>query len=548
MFNDLEAEEKKLHYSHSEHYVPHVSRIPHVIEVANADYALALSTGSQLSPTSLRSLQLYLILLVPCMCSFSYGFDGSVIGAVSKMKQYLDYFHIDAADAAGGIGTVTVLIYGMHTIGSVAGVAIAGPMADRFGRRGGMFVGSVIIMAGSLIGTFARNTHYLLGGRFVLGFGVTIATTAAPIYVVEMSPPQWRGRLTGLYNTFYLFGTILCMLITNATGGLSSSTSWRVPLAIQIAPAGIIAILVYFLPESPRWLLSVSRRVEARHILTKYHGNEDGNAPLVLLEWKEFEEAVKLNGSDKRWWDYSGLFGTHSARNRTNLAALIGFFGQRSSNIAGYFLPILFRNIGATAQEIKHIDFASIIIATGGALVGSAFADKVGRRTIWLWGMIICAGLFAITTGCVAKWGVDGADSQGSKIAISFFLILGFASTLTYTPLQVLLPAECYNYNTRAKGMAFYILSGIMGSLPDTYGSPIFLPKLKWKYFAIFAGIYLGNCGIIWAFAVETKGRTLEELNEIFEDPRPVKASLVKQKVQEKADGTVIVNFDSVRV
>lgn len=77
VFNDLEAEEKKLHYSHSEHYVPHVSRIPHVIEVANADYALALSTGSQLSPTSLRSLQLYLILLVPCMCSFSYGFDGS---------------------------------------------------------------------------------------------------------------------------------------------------------------------------------------------------------------------------------------------------------------------------------------------------------------------------------------------------------------------------------------------------------------------------------------------------------------------------------------
>ncbi|RDB19823.1 Lactose permease [Hypsizygus marmoreus] len=524
---------------------PDVPQNAKIIEVVNADYALALSTGPQLSPTSLRSFQLYAILLVAFMGSLSNGFDGSVMSAVNGMDQYLHYFNIDGLDAGGGVGTVTAIIFGIYSIGSIVGVSIAGPVADRFGRRGGMFLGSFIIIIGAIVVTIAKNTHYLLGGRFVLGFGVAITTTAAPSYVVEMSPPQWRGRLTGLYNTFYYSGSILCTGITIATGRLNSTTSWRAPLAVQIAPASILAIFAYFLPESPRWLLSVGRKDEARHILAKYHGNDDPNAPLVLLEWREYEEAVKLDASDKRWWDYSGLFNTRNARYRTFMMLLMGFFGQWSGNGLGYFLTILFKNAGANTQNQRLVlNFANTLISAGGALVGTSLTDKVGRRTMWFWGTLGCAAMLAIVTGCTAKWGADGANPQGANAAIAFIFLFGFVYSLAYTPLQALYPAECLDYNTRAKGMAVYAFAVSCASFVNTYAGPIALKNITWRYYIVYVVWDLFECVVIWFCAVETKGRTLEELDEIFENPHPVKTSISKKKVAvvEKSDGAVIVN------
>ncbi|GLB34073.1 putative major facilitator superfamily sugar transporter (TC 2.A.1.1) family protein [Lyophyllum shimeji] len=528
---------------------PGVPQSAKVMEVLNADYALALSTGPQLSPTSRRSLQLYAILLVAFMGSLSNGFDGSVMSAVNGMEQYLTYFNISGLDAGGGVGTVTAIIFGIYSIGSIVGVLIAGPVADRFGRRGGMesifdAIMVLIIIVGAVVITVAKNVHYLLAGRFVLGFGVAITTTAAPSYVVEMSPPQWRGRLTGLYNTFYYSGSILCTGITIATGRLDSTVSWRAPLAIQIAPAGILFIFVYFIPESPRWLMSVGRNDESRQILAKYHGNDDVNAPLVQLEWKEFEEAIKLDASDKRWWDYSELFNTRNARYRTFMMLLMGFFGQWSGNGLGYFLTILFQNAGVTSQDHRLVlNFANTIISAGGALIGTSLTDKVGRRTMWFWGTLASAGMLAIVTGCTAKFGNTGANPTGANTAIAFIFLFGFVYSLTYTPLQALYPAECLEYNTRAKGMAVYAFAVSCASFVNTYAGPIALGRITWRYYIVYVVWDLFECAVIYFFAVETKGRTLEELNEIFEDRNPVKASIAKHKIAvvEKAGKTVIV-------
>lgn len=153
----------------------------------------------------------------------------------------------------------------------------------------------------------------------------------------------------------YYSGSILCTGVTIGTVTLPNSTSWRAPLAIQLVPAGIMVIFVWFLPEvcprfstsslkwskrtfysqSPRWLISQGRTEEARAVLAKYHGNGDPHAPLVELEWKEFEESIMLNASDKRWWDYSELVNTPNARYRTYMMLMMGFFGQWSGNGLG---------------------------------------------------------------------------------------------------------------------------------------------------------------------------------------------------------------------
>ncbi|KAF5363898.1 hypothetical protein D9756_000210 [Leucocoprinus leucothites] len=502
------------------------------MEVMNAEYALALSTGPQLKATSWRSIQLFLIMLVAYMGSLSNGFDGSVMSAVNGMLQYLDYFGIDGADAGGGVGTTTAIIFGMYSIGSIVGVVVAGPTADILGRRGGMSIGGFIIIIGAAVITAAKNVNYLLAGRFVLGFGVAISTTAAPAYVVEMSPPQWRGRLTGMYNTFYYSGSILCTGITVASGRNSSTLSWRLPLAIQIVPAAILAVGSWFLPESPRWLIAVGRNDEAMQILAKYHGDGDENAPLVKLEWKEYKEAVKLDASDKRWYDWSELFNTRNARYRTFMLLLMAFFGQWSGNGLGYFLTILFRNTGVSSQnQLLTLNFANTIVSATGAVIGTLLTDRIGRRGIWLWGTFACAGTLAIVTGLTAKWGSNGANPAGANSAIAFIFLFGFVFSLAYTPLQAVYPTEVLEYNTRAKGMALNALAVSCAGFVNVYAGPIALGNIGWKYYLVYVGWDLFECLMIYFFVVETKGRTLEELDEIFRDPNPVKASKRKLKV-----------------
>lgn len=529
-------DEKDAEHSQEQHAIPAALAAKEgakVMEVENADFAVALTSGPQLNPRSWASIKLYFILLVAFMGSMSNGFDGQVMGAVNGMNQYLAYFGISGQDAGGGVGTATALIFGIYQIGSIVGVVIAGPLTDgRFGRRGGMFIGAMIIVVGAVTITTALTKSYLLAGRFVLGLGVSITATACPSYVVEMAPPQWRGRLTGLFNTFYYAGSMFCTGISIATARLSSTTSWRAPLAIQIVPAGILCTFVWLLPESPRWYVAAGRTDEAAEILAKYHGNGDINAPLVKLELKEFEESIKLDASDKRWWDYSELVNTHNARYRTLMMIMMGFFGQWSGNGLGYFLTVLFKNAGVESQERRLVlNFVNTIVSAIGASIGTSLCDTVGRRTMWFWGTFASACTLIIVTVCTAEFGESGANPDGANAAIAFIFLFGFVFSFAYTPLQALIPTECLANNTRAKGMAMYSLAVSCAGLVGNYAGPIALQRITWKYYIVYVCWDIFECAMIWLFAVETRGRTLEELNDIFESPNPVKASLAKKKI-----------------
>lgn len=215
-------------------------------------------------------------------------------------------------------------------------------------------------------------------------------------------------------------------------------------------------------------MISVGRNDEAREILAKYHGDGDENAPLVQLEWKEFKEAIKLDASDKRWWDYSELFNSSNARYRTFMMLLMGLFGvslccplkivhqlfllqQWSGNGLGYFLTILFQNAGVNSQDQRLVlNFANTLISGGGALIGALLTDKVGRRTMWFWGTLACSVTLAIVTGCTAEFGRSGANITGANTAIAFICEMSinmkslfiFYSILFNSPLWL-----CFQYD-----------------------------------------------------------------------------------------------------
>jgi MFS family permease len=187
--------------------------------------------------------------------------------------------------------------------GSMVGAPFAAIISDKLGRRKGMFIGGFVIILGAIIAASGTTVAQLVVGRFVLGFGIAIMTVAAPAYAMEVSPAQWRGRATGFYNCGWFGGSIPAALLIYGCQKIDSPWSWRIPVICQCFAACVVMICVFFIPESPRFLMANDRHEEALAFLVKYHGNGNPNDRLVLLEMEEMREGIKLDGIDKSLFD-----------------------------------------------------------------------------------------------------------------------------------------------------------------------------------------------------------------------------------------------------
>jgi len=329
--------------------------------------------------------------------------------------------------------------------------------------------------------------------------------------------------------------------ITLGTSYIKSNASWRIPLICQCVPAGIVCLVVFFLPESPRWHMAHGREAEAKAFLVKYHGNNDPNSPYVALEWQEFKEGISTTGSDKRWWDLSELVSTKNARWRFLMVILMGVFGQFSGNGLGYFNPYIFSllNYGKTMQFVLNL--AITIVSATGAYTGVSYTDRMPRRTVLWLGTLICALMLLINASLQTVFATRQLDLPLAKGALTAYFLFNLVYSFTYTPLQALYPVECLTYSTRAKGMGAYQAIVNVISFINLYCGPIALGRIKYKYIWVFVGWDCVESLLWYLLAVETQGRTLEELDEIFSAPSPVQASKIKHTVAIKADGAVVI-------
>ncbi|KAJ5619151.1 hypothetical protein N7510_003135 [Penicillium lagena] len=486
------------------------------------DQVAAQVKKEHLSFTSAASLQLFFF------DSWGTGFDSSLMGAMNSN----DRWHSDLGipKTGGYLGIVTAI----YTIGNLVGSFVAGPVSDRYGRRIGMFVGSVVVLVGAIVMSTAQTSGAYMAGRFLSGFGVALVRSAAPAFVTEIAPPQWRGPATLLYNSLWLIGAILASGVAYSTGPLNSSMSWKIPLILQVIPSAIVVIFSLFLPESPRWLVANDRYEEARELLVKYHAGGNENSPLVALEMAEMRASIRQQASDKRWYDYSELVNSKSSRYRTFLVFSMGCIGQwGGSNLTGYYQANILRSIGVEAQaSLLAYNLGYYVAALGGATIGSLTCDMVGRRKLLMFGCLaMCCCLVALT-GLTSQYHSTQSSSV-SNLTIAFIFFVGIFHSGGINPLVVAYPAECLHTNTRAKGMGLNNFTLNVAEFVNTYGAPIALARMGWRIYIIYAVWNVVQTAWIYFFFVETKGRTLEELDAIFESKNPVKESLKKVKLVE---------------
>ncbi|KAI1353792.1 putative MFS lactose permease [Xylaria sp. FL0043] len=504
-------------------------------EVHNAELYAAVKE-SKIKPWSKESRTIYLAIFTAFLCACANGYDGSLLTGIVAMEQFQNVFH------SGKTGPTVSLLFSLYTVGSIVGAPFAAIVADKLGRRKTMFTGGVIIIIGTAIIASSSTIPQFVVGRFVLGIGIATMTVSAPAYAIEISPPHWRGRATGFYNCGWFGGSIPAAAIVYGTEYIPSDWAWRVPLILQAFACVIVMFTIWFIPESPRWLMANGKAEEAVEFLVKYHGNGDPNSRLVRLEIEEMREGIRLDGIDKRPWDYRPFLMTHNGRWRFAQVIMISVFGQFSGNGLGYFNATIFEQIGvkSVSQQLAYNLLNSVLSAVG-ALTAVSLTDKMPRRPVLVYGTFACAVALALNSGLSAALDSQGTNIQGSyaKGALASYFLFNIVFSFTYTPLQGVIPSEALETTMRAKGLAASaVIVNILGFI-NQFAGPIGLQNIGYKYIFVFVGWDLVETVAWYLFGVESQGRTLEQLEWVYDQPNPVKASQKIDKVVVQADGKV---------
>ncbi|EPE10840.1 mfs lactose transporter [Ophiostoma piceae UAMH 11346] len=505
--------------------------------VHNAELYAALQE-TKIKPWSKESRKLYFAIFIAFCCACANGYDAALMTSIIAMPHFQKTFKTSTT------GSQVSLIFSLYTVGAMCASPFAAILSDRYGRRKAMFVGGWTIIVGMVIVSTASTVAQFIVGRFVLGMGIAVMTVAAPAYAVEISPPHWRGRCTGFYNCGWFGGSIPAAAVTYGTNYIDSDYSWRIPLILQAFACIIVISSVLFLPESPRYLMANGRDTEALDFLAKYHGNGDPSSRLVMLEVEEMKENIRQDGIDKNAWDYRPFLLTHSGRWRMAQVLMISIFGQFSGNGLGYFNTVIFANIGvnSVSQQLAYNLLNSVLSAVG-ALTAVSMTDRMPRRKVLIIGTLVCAVALACNSGLSAA--LDNQQKHGgvqqsyAKGALASYFLFNIIFSFTYTPLQAVIPTEALETTTRAKGLAASgVIVNAMGFINQFCG-PIALGNIGYKYIFIFVGWDIIEALLWFLFGVESQGRTLEQLEWVYTQPNPVKASLQVDKVIVQADGTV---------
>jgi MFS family permease len=268
--------------------------------------------------------------------------------------------------------------------------------------------------------------------------------------------------------------------------------------------------------------------------LAKYHGEGDPNNPIVQLEMREMAEEISLEGSDKRWWDYSDLFYSREALWRQSCVIGMALFSQWAGNDAiSYFMPVMLEQagIGDTNQQLA-LTAGTSILGLVGAILGALIVDRVGRRPLLITSSALFCFWFIIITILQAiftnpKDPTGPVNVHATNAIIAAIYLYGLTYSVGFTPLSTLYLVECLPFETRAKGMA---LAGLCIGLAEFFNMfiiPIGLGAIMWKFYFLYIAWNAFQTLFIYFFFVETKNRTLEEINEIFKSKSSCIASLL---------------------
>ncbi len=439
--------------------------------------------------------KIFRVALTAALSGFLFGFDTVVIsGANLPIKELWNtspWFH----------GT---FIMSMALWGTVVGSLLGGIPCDKFGRKKTLFwIG--ILYAASAIGSALANDPYVFSFfRFIGGLGVGASSVAAPIYISEISSPENRGKLGGLYQFNLVLGILIAFISNYLLQGIGGDNDWRWMLGVEAIPAILYTIMTLQLPNSPRWL-AINRQDNEGALKTLRLLYDEQMASTKLQEIKE-----NLSVSKIKKGFFSGKYKTPII-----LAFLFAFFNQLSGiNFVLYYAPEILERAGLASQESLFSSIAIGIVNLLFTFVGIWLIDRLGRRQLMKIGSIG----YIISLGMVGWCFYSGASST---LLLSFVLIFIASHAIGQGAVIWVFISEIFPQKVRAFGQSWGSGTHWVFAAIITLITPIFLDADNgifkdnpWPIFIFFAGMMVLQLLFVLFMMPETKGISLEELSE----------------------------------
>ncbi|KAI0018042.1 general substrate transporter [Xylariomycetidae sp. FL0641] len=460
---------------------------------------------------------LYLLLFPTCMgIELTSGFDSQMINALQIVPAWNTHFG-DPEGALKGI------ISAAYSLGAILSLPFIGVVNDAYGRRWSIAGGSLIMVAGALIQGFAVNAGMYVFARLVLGFGIPTCIVSASSLIGELSYPRERPVLTSLFNVSYFVGQLLAAGICFGTNSIAGNYAWKIPSWLQMVPSLVQIAFVFFLPESPRYLITKDRVDEAYGILAKYHAEGDHESEFVKAEFAQLQTTIKLELEHAKK-SYVDLFASSGMRRRALISAMLGLFTQWSGNtLISYYLSDILEMIGKSDSIFKqqiNVAIAAWSLITGSTV--SLLVTKFKRRQMYLACTISLLFVYIGWTISMQKaiTGNDSGHPNGAANALVLFFIFAYGPcyNIGYNALTYTYMVELWPYAERSRGIAFFQLFGRLAGFFTTFVNPIGLGNAGWRYLISYCVFLAFEIAFVYFLFPETYGRTLEELAFLFED------------------------------
>ncbi|MFL6447588.1 MAG: sugar porter family MFS transporter [Bryobacteraceae bacterium] len=426
--------------------------------------------------------------VVAALGGLLFGFDTAVIaGTTAGLTKSF-------ALTPTGLGlTVAVAL-----LGTVAGAIFAGIPGDRYGRRDSLRVMAILYLISALGCGIAWDWYSLLAFRFLGGLGIGGSSVLGPMYIAEIAPAKWRGRLVGCFQINVVAGILLAYL-SNYLVGLAhlGSEDWRWMLGVSGIPAALFFVMLFTIPRSPRWLAQKSRLDEARQTLLAV-GEED-----VEGELEEIVRSIDVEHGHGTEPLFQAKYGIPIF-----LAVSIGMFNQLSGiNAILYYLNDIFAQAGFSrvSGDIQAVLIGATNLAA--VFVAMSIIDRVGRKTLLLVGSVGCA---------VSLAGVGTVFLTSSHGELLVWLLVGFIAFFSFSQGAVIWVylSEVFPNRVRAKGQSLGSFTHWFMNALISFTFPVVAAKSKGAPFVFFAAMMALQFFVVLFWYPETSGVTLEQMQK----------------------------------
>ncbi|MBB3226501.1 SP family galactose:H+ symporter-like MFS transporter [Luteibacter sp. Sphag1AF] len=383
--------------------------------------------------------------------------------------------------------------------GAAVGAVGAGWMSAVLGRKRSLLLAGVLFVAGSLFCAAAWSPESLIVARFVLGLAIGVATFTAPLYLAEVAPEHIRGAMISVYQLMITTGILVAFLSDTA---FSSSGNWRWMLGVIAVPGVLFLVGLFFLPDSPRWLLMRGRKDEAQVVLKKLRGDDT----VIAREISDIEEQLKT-----RQHGLSLFLGNSNFRRSVGLGVLLQVVQQFTGmNVVMYYAPRIFKDMGYDTHAQMWFTAAVGLTNVLATLIAFAFVDRLGRKPILYAGFAIMATGLGVV-GTMMHLGIQSHGEQIFTVAMLLVFIVGFAMSagpLIWTLCSEVQPLKGRDFGIACSTFTNWAANAIVGATFLSLLSGIGNAQTFWLYGALNALFIL----ITFWLVPETKGVTLEQI------------------------------------